>query len=77
MFAGPDGLDLIPASIARAALLLRARGVLAMEHDASHAAAVLALFDDDPDWTDVAGHDDLAGRPRYVTARRTDAAAGR
>ena len=77
VFAGPAGLDLIPVVMARAALLLRTGGVFAMEHDASHARAVLALFDDDLAWTDAAGHDDLAGRPRYVTARRTEVAFGR
>ena len=74
VFAGPDGLDLIPVVIEQAARLLRGGGVLAMEHDAGHAAAVLALLECDRQWTAVAAHDDLAGRPRYVTARRTDAA---
>ena len=44
VYAGSDGLALIPAVIATAARLLRGGGLLAMEHDESHAAAVLALL---------------------------------
>jgi release factor glutamine methyltransferase len=71
VYAGPDGLAVIPAVIATAARLLRAGGVLAMEHDESHAAAVLELLATE-DWTDAAGHRDLTGRPRFVTAVRQD-----
>ena len=41
VFAGPDGLELLPAVVARAAQLLRPGGVFAMEHDDSQADAVL------------------------------------
>lgn len=71
VFAGPDGLAVIPAVIARAAALLRAGGVVAIEHDESHAEAVPALLRDG--WRDVADHRDLAGRPRYATAVRAAA----
>jgi release factor glutamine methyltransferase len=60
----------IPAVVARAAGLLRDGGVLAMEHDVSHAAAVPDLLCRDGRWRDVATHADLTGRPRFVTARR-------
>jgi release factor glutamine methyltransferase len=70
VFAGPDGLALVPAVIARAAELLRPGGVLAVEHDDSHGAAVPELLRADGRWRDVAGHRDLAGRPRFATASR-------
>ena len=70
VFAGPDGLELIPTIVARAAELLRPGGLLVMEHDASHGTSVPDLVRADGRWTDVADHADLAGRPRFVTARR-------
>lgn len=70
VFAGPDGLALMPAVIATAAELLRPGGVVAVEHDASHGAAVPGLFRTDGRWAAVADHRDLAGRPRYTTATR-------
>jgi release factor glutamine methyltransferase len=69
VFAGSDGMALIPAVIAAAARLLRSGGVLAMEHDESQREAVLALLDNGQ-WTDAADHDDLTGRARYATATR-------
>ncbi len=71
VFAGADGLELMPAVIARAASLLRAGGVFAVEHDDSHAQAVPQLLRAAGDWCEVADHVDLAGRPRYATAVRT------
>jgi release factor glutamine methyltransferase len=70
VFAGTDGLALMPAVIARAADLLRSGGALAVEHDDTHGESVPALLVADGRWTDVRGHLDLTGRPRYVTARR-------
>jgi release factor glutamine methyltransferase len=71
VFAGADGLAVIPAVIARAAALLPPGGVLAIEHDETHAQAVPALLSGG--WRDVADHRDLAGRPRYTTAVRAAA----
>jgi release factor glutamine methyltransferase len=70
VFAGADGLRLIPAVIARAAELLRPGGVLAVEHDESQADAVPALLRAAGAWAGIEGHRDLAGRPRYVRAVR-------
>lgn len=70
VFAGPDGLDVIPHVVARAAELLGPGGVVAIEHDDSHRKAVPALLEQDGRFEAVADHDDLTGRPRYVTARR-------
>jgi release factor glutamine methyltransferase len=70
VFAGPDGLDVIPAVIARAADLLRPGGLVAIEHDDSHGTAVPGLLRGDARWDDIADHPDLSGRARFATARR-------
>ena len=70
VFGGPDGLDVIRAVVTAAAGLLRHGGGLAIEHDDTHGDAVPALLRRRRVLTDVEEHPDLAGRPRYVTARR-------
>jgi release factor glutamine methyltransferase len=78
VFAGSDGLALIPAVIDTAALLLRQPGhdrdrgaFFAIEHDDSHGETVPAMLRADPRWTGVELHHDLTGRPRFTTAFRT------
>ncbi len=70
LFGGPDGLDVIRPTIGTIARLLRPGGVTAVEHDDSHGSRVADLFDVHDDFLDVDEHPDLAGRPRFVTARR-------
>jgi release factor glutamine methyltransferase len=70
VFAGADGLAVIPHAIARAGELLRPGGVLAIEHDDSHGEVVPGLLSADGRWREIADHPDLAGRPRYTTATR-------
>jgi release factor glutamine methyltransferase len=70
VFAGTDGLDLMPAVVARAAQLLRAGGVVAIEHDDTHGEAMPQLLRQLGCWRDIRAHRDLAGLPRYVTALR-------
>ena len=70
VFAGPDGLAVIPHVVARAADLLRPGGVVAVEHDDTHGRAVPELLRRDGRWHTVADHADLTGRPRYTTAQR-------
>jgi release factor glutamine methyltransferase len=70
VFAGADGLDVIPHVLARAAELLKSGGLLAVEHDETQDESVAALLRAGP-WTSITGHRDLAGRPRYATAIRT------
>jgi release factor glutamine methyltransferase len=70
VFGGPDGLDVIRPVIARAAALLRAGGAVGIEHDDSHAAAVPDLLRAAGAFEAVEEHVDLAGRPRFATARR-------
>jgi release factor glutamine methyltransferase len=70
VFGGPDGLAVIRPLIARAAALLAPGGELGVEHDETQAGPVPALLHADGRFTGVIGHRDLAGRPRYTTARR-------
>jgi release factor glutamine methyltransferase len=70
VFAGPGGLDVIAPLVARVAAMLRPGGWFGVEHDDSHEAAVPALLRADRHFTEVADHRDLAGRPRFATARR-------
>jgi release factor glutamine methyltransferase len=71
VFGGPDGLEIIRAVVGAAAALLRHDGRLAIEHDDTHGEAVPELLRRRRVLTDVEEHRDLAGRPRYATARRT------
>ncbi|HEX5540222.1 MAG TPA: peptide chain release factor N(5)-glutamine methyltransferase [Micromonospora sp.] len=71
VFGGVDGLAIIRPVIARAAVLLRPGGALGVEHDDTHAEAVPALLRAIGCFTEIVDHHDLAGRPRFVTARRT------
>lgn len=70
VFGGADGLSVIRPVITLAARLLKPGGVVGIEHDDVHADAVPELLRADGRFTDVAGHLDLTGRPRYATARR-------
>jgi release factor glutamine methyltransferase len=70
VFAGPDGLELIRPLISVVAGLLKPGGVLAIEHDAGPGESVPALLAVRRVLADVQDHPDLAGRPRFVTARR-------
>lgn len=67
VFAGADGLELIPAVIARAAQTLHAGGRLGFEHDDSHLDLSELL---QSDFDEVTAHPDLVGRPRFTTATR-------
>lgn len=70
VFAGTDGLAVIAHVVRTGTRLLREGGSIAIEHDDSHAATVPALLAARRVLTDVADHPDLAGRPRFATARR-------
>ncbi len=68
VFAGDGGLQVIRHVAARAARLLRPGGGLAVEHDDTHGDVAPELFRA-AGFTEVAAREDLAGRPRFVTAR--------
>ena len=74
VFAGADGLDLLPSVIARAAELLRLDGLLVVEHDESHEASIVALLARDGRWETATVHRDLTGRVRYTSVRRVEGA---
>ncbi|WP_238999470.1 peptide chain release factor N(5)-glutamine methyltransferase [Segeticoccus rhizosphaerae] len=66
-----DGLAIPLAVAARAAQLLHAGGLLVMEHADVQGDSLPAALIATGDWADVEDHDDFAGRPRTVTARRS------
>ncbi|NMH99001.1 peptide chain release factor N(5)-glutamine methyltransferase [Pseudonocardia acidicola] len=70
VFGGPDGLEIIRAVISSSAALLRYGGWLGIEHDDTHGETVPALLRRRKVLSDVEEHTDLAGRPRFATARR-------
>ncbi len=70
LFGGPDGLSVIVPMVDTIARLLRPAGFAAVEHDDSHGPQVAALFERQGDFTEIVEHPDLAGRPRFVAARR-------
>lgn len=69
LFSGDDGLDAMRVLERRAALLLRPGGVAGAEHADVQGAAAPGVFAASGRWVDVVDHPDLAGRPRYLTAR--------
>ena len=70
LFSGADGLDAIRVARARARpVLLRPGGVVGVEHADVQGESAPAVFAATGRWADVRDHRDLAGRPRFVTAR--------
>jgi release factor glutamine methyltransferase len=69
LFSGDDGLDAIRVLAVRAAELLRPGGVLGFEHADAQGEAAPAVLRAAGRWHEVADHRDLAGRPRFTTAR--------
>jgi release factor glutamine methyltransferase len=70
LWGGPDGLDVVRGMLATAARLLRPGGLLGIEHADQQGESLPALVRSHGAWIDVADHPDLAGRPRFTTARR-------
>lgn len=69
LWSGEDGLDAIRALETRAARLLRPGGWLGVEHADVQGESAPAVFTASGRWVDVRDHPDLAGRPRFTTAR--------
>jgi release factor glutamine methyltransferase len=69
LWGGPDGLDVVRGLLDTAARLLRPGGRLGIEHADQQGRALPALVRSHGPWTEVEDHPDLAGRPRYTTAR--------
>jgi release factor glutamine methyltransferase len=70
LWSGTDGLDAIRMVERTAARLLRGGGVVVVEHADVQGESAPAVFARTGSWTMVRDHPDLAGRPRFVTARR-------
>ncbi|MGH3497590.1 MAG: peptide chain release factor N(5)-glutamine methyltransferase [Nocardioidaceae bacterium] len=70
LWAGVDGLDAIRAVEMVASRLLRPGGVVGCEHADVQGQAASSVFAGTGRWVEVMDHDDLTGRPRFVTARR-------
>ncbi|HTQ22213.1 peptide chain release factor N(5)-glutamine methyltransferase [Mycobacterium sp.] len=70
VFGGPDGMAVISAVVDLAGRWLRPAGLLAVEHDDSTSAATIGLLSGTRLFDDIMARRDLAGRPRFVTARR-------
>ena len=69
LWSGDDGLDAMRVLERRASLLLRAGGVVGAEHADQQGESAPAVFTATGRWAEVRDHRDLAGRPRFVTAR--------
>jgi len=70
LFGGPDGMAVINSIVELAARLLRDGGRCAVEHDDTTSASTVEAFTRSGQFADVTARSDLAGRPRFVTARR-------
>ena len=70
LWSGSDGLDAMRVLEATAARLLRPGGLLVAEHSDMQEVLAPTVFVETARWFDVTDHHDLAGRPRYLTARR-------
>lgn len=75
VFGGADGLDVIRPLVSNAARLLRIGGAVAIEHDDANGGETADLFRARRVFGEVSEHPDLAGRPRFVVARREATAA--
>lgn len=70
LYGGADGMAVIGPIAVRAADWLRAGGLLAVEHDDTTSQATVNIVAATGAFDDVTAHRDMAGRPRFVTARR-------
>ncbi|WP_275585737.1 peptide chain release factor N(5)-glutamine methyltransferase [Geodermatophilus sabuli] len=70
LWGGPDGLDVVRGLLAVAARLLHPGGWLGIEHADQQGSALPAVVRAHGGFADVEDHPDLAGRPRFTTARR-------
>ena len=68
LWSGDDGLDAMRMIEATAWRLLKPGGVVGVEHADAQGESAPEVFGER--WTDVCDHPDLAGRPRFVTARK-------
>jgi release factor glutamine methyltransferase len=71
LWSGNDGLDAIRAIERAAWRLLKPGGVVGIEHaDVQGTSAPAVFSQSEHSWRDVRDNPDLAGRPRFTTARK-------
>jgi release factor glutamine methyltransferase len=70
VFGGPDGMAVITAVVALAGRWLRPGGLFAVEHDDTTSARTTEFISGTGLFDDIIARTDLAGRPRFVTARK-------
>lgn len=70
VFGGPDGMAVITGIVRLAGRWLRPSGLFAVEHDDTTSQLTAELISGTGLFDDIAARTDLAGRPRFVTARR-------
>jgi release factor glutamine methyltransferase len=68
LFGGPTGMEIPQLFITAAARLLKPGGVLVIEHTEEQGPAIASALS--VDFSEVALHDDLVGRPRWTSAVR-------
>jgi release factor glutamine methyltransferase len=73
LFGGPDGMAVIAAVVSLAGRWLRPGGQFAVEHDETTSSETVELVRGTGLFVDIVARQDLAGRPRFVTARRRGA----
>ena len=69
LFAGDDGLDVIRLVEQAARRLLKPGGLVVVEHSDRQGESAPAVFERGG-WGEIADHQDLTGRDRFVTARK-------
>jgi release factor glutamine methyltransferase len=75
LWSGADGLDMIRLVSQVAARLLVPGGLVVCEHADTQGESAPHVFAESGLWSEVRDNSDLAGRPRFVSARRVDTAA--
>ena len=73
LFGGPDGMAVIAAVVSVAGRWLRPGGPFAVEHDETTSSETVELVRGTGFFVDIVARQDLAGRPRFVTARKRGA----
>jgi release factor glutamine methyltransferase len=68
LFGGPTGMEIPKIFITAASRLLKSGGVLVIEHTEEQGAPIADALS--VDFSEVALHDDLVGRPRWTSAVR-------
>jgi len=72
VFGGTDGMAVIAAVVRLAGRWLRPGGLFAVEHDDTTSAETVELVETTGLFEGIEARRDLAGRPRFVTAKRRD-----